>query len=41
MLDYLDASAFAQQQPRTPGEIMLQQHLRKLLALLAEEQAGL
>ncbi|MEK7728225.1 MAG: BlaI/MecI/CopY family transcriptional regulator [candidate division KSB1 bacterium] len=41
MTTYLDASAFARPQPQSPTEIMMQQHLRKLLALIANESAGL
>lgn len=41
MTAYLDASAFSHQSPRSPGESMLQAHLRKLLALLASESEGL
>ncbi len=41
MLDYLDASAFSRRQNPSPAAAMLHEHLRKLLALMAQEQTGL
>lgn len=40
MLSYLDAAAYLHQTARTPAAQMMQEHLRKLLAIIAQESGA-